>query len=429
MACWLLSCCFLPSDILCFLVGRHSGCANSCLKSTLRDTYAENMNLTRSDDVAGTNTYLIYPPNPQKHPNFLLLDTGQGSAFPAWSRSLQEVLTSESARLGHHLRITQCVLTHWHPDHVGGLNELRQLSAKDKGLGPQYGTGKEAGERLKIYKFPLFDSPSSSEIPHVFEDTNQTREREGQLLRSANDDEDVGAIHPLHDGQILQVGGAGDSNRSDPECLTLKVLHTPGHTADHIALLITSSPADPSEVGTIFTGDAVLGHGTAVFEDLGLYMESLKRMKEAIQNISTGQSNTAGENDSQAEKRRKVTALPAHGAVIPDAKNKIDEYIAHRAMREREVLNVLARTSEAQQGEVKNVDNGWTPMEIVKLVYKNVPESLHFAAQGGVVQVLAKLEGEGRVVPVQGDRWRIVLDPRHESTQEDKEVEKPKSAL
>jgi endoribonuclease LACTB2 len=378
--------------------------------------------------MAGTNTYLIYPPNPQLHPNFLLLDTGQGSAFPAWSRSLQQVLTSESARLGQQVRIRQCVLTHWHHDHVGGLHELRQLSAKDQDRGQRDGTSGEDGEGLKIYKFPFYDSLSSSEMPQDFEATKRTRERETQLIRSANDDEAVGAIHPLHDGQIIQIGGASDSNPSASECLTLQVLHTPGHTSDHIALIITSSPADPSEVGTIFTGDAVLGHGTAVFENLALYMESLAKMKEAIQKIGTGQSNPVGENDRQGEKRRKVAVFPGHGAVIPDAKNKIEEYIAHRAMREREVLNVMGRTSQVHQGELKTEDKGWTPMEIVKLVYKHVPESLHIAAQGGVAQVLDKLEGEGRVEHVGGDRWRIILDPRHEYTQDEK-VEEPKSAL
>jgi len=326
------------------------------------------------------------------------------------------------------VRIAQCVLTHWHPDHVGGLHELRQLSAKDVDRGQKDGISTVDGDALKIYKFPLDDSFSPSKMPPDFGITGESRQRENQLLRSANDDEDVGAIHTLHDGQIIQVGGASESNPPASECLNLRILHTPGHTSDHIALIIASSPADPSEVGTIFTGDAVLGHGTAVFEDLGLYMESLKKMKEAIQNISTGQSNTVGENDSQGVNRRKVTAFPGHGAVITDARNKIEEYIAHRAMRERGVLNVMGRTSQVQQGEAKTEDTGWTSMEIVKLVYKNVPESLHLAAQGGVLQVLKKLKREGRVQEIEGDRWRIVLDVRHESTEAER-VEESKPAL
>lgn len=380
--------------------------------------------------IAGTNTYLISPPNPQQHPKFLLLDTGQGSAFPAWRRSLKHVLASESARLGKQLRITQCVLSHWHHDHVGGINELRQLCGEDQNsMGKEGSVNEEERAGLKVYKYPLSNSCPSEppEDPHL---TDESRKRENQLLRSANDDQDVGVIHPLHDGQILQVGGDGDPNSSDAEYLTLQVLRTPGHTSDHIALVITSSPADPNEVGTIFTGDAVLGHGTAVFEDLALYMESLEKMKEAIEKTTIGgQSSNSVGDESQGEKTRKVIAFPGHGAVILDAKGTIDEYIAHRAMRESEVLNVVAGEPEGQQGEPEREGNAWTSMDIVKVVYRHVPRSLHTAAQGGVVQVLAKLEGEGRVEKMEGGRWRIAQNHPHGTRNEDEVVEERKSAL
>jgi endoribonuclease LACTB2 len=370
---------------------------------------------------SGTNTYLISPPHSTTR---LLLDTGQGSAFPVWRRSLKEALNSESARLGKQVRITQCVLTHWHHDHVGGVSELRELCA-------EYQVPEAPdGDALRIYKYPLFDSsPPASELPQDLQPGAQTRERETQLLRSANDDQDIGPIHPLQDGQILEVG---DIDSSDEEKLRIQVLHTPGHTFDHIALLISSSPADPGEVGTIFTGDAVLGHGTAVFEDLGSYMASLEKMKEAIDEMGMNNSN-AGGGHVQLDRRRKVTAFPAHGAVIPDARGKIEEYIAHRAMREREVLDVLARGSsqdEAQDRGAESISPGWTPMEIVKVVYKDIPKSLHIAAQGGVVQVLGKLEGEGRVEKLEdGNRWRVARSQDQGVANEDIGVGERKAAL
>lgn len=378
--------------------------------------------------MAGTNTYLISPPNLQRYPHFLLIDTGQGSAFPIWRRSIAQVLASESARIGKQVHITQCVLTHWHHDHVGGVNELRQLCAEEYASAGNAESGKQKGkvEELTIYKYPLSSDPPSE----ISLSKDPSLETDTQLLRFANDDKDVGRIYPLHDGQILEVG---DSTATDDEVLKLQVLHTPGHTADHIALLILSSPADPAEVGTIFTGDAVLGHGTAVFEDLALYMRSLEKMKNAVEEILVGKGvSRSGGVDGQVEQEvRKVLAFPGHGAVISDARAKIEEYIRHRAMREKEVLDVLAGTSAGQDGKVGSERKAWTPMEIVKVIYKNVPESLHEAASRGVLQILQKLEGEGKVEKVdEGVRWRIIRKHhQQEQTTNDDSAREPRSAL
>jgi endoribonuclease LACTB2 len=373
---------------------------------------------------AGTNTYLISPPDSSAR---LLLDTGQGSNYPSWSAALRRTLASESARVGRKVRVTQCVLSHWHHDHVGGVNELRRVCAANDAADDEHEEETTQGAAVKIYKYPLFDDtsdPSSNEQKEKKGAEPRTRERESQLLRSANDDEDVGPIHELVDGQTLQVGSS--PSVPDSETLKLQVLHTPGHTSDHVALLITSSPGDANEVGTLFTGDAVLGHGTAVFEDLAQYMDSLAKMKDAIGGSVAGRGdrrkggNDDDDNDDDDDGGEKTggkevvrMALPGHGAVITDARAKIDEYISHRAMREREVLAVLAGDRDRdrdpnpaahEKGDEKGDDEEeqfgqrpWTSMDIVKLVYADIPESLHVAAEAGVVQVLAKLEAEGRV--------------------------------
>lgn len=154
----------------------------------------------------------------------------------------------------------------------------------------------------------------------------------------------------IKDGQVFAIAGA-----------TLRAFHCPGHTVDHMALILEEEDA-------MFTADNVLGHGTAVFEDLAAYMDSLERMQRQFSG----------------------RAYPGHGAVIEDGKSKIQYYIKHRKEREEQVLQVLNQKQT-------NGNQGWKSMDIVKVIYKDVPESLHIPAEGGVKHVLKKLETEGKV--------------------------------
>lgn len=166
-------------------------------------------------------------------------------------------------------------------------------------------------------------------------------------------------MEDIVDGQKFEVEGA-----------TLRAFHCPGHTEDHMALILEEEDA-------MFTGDNVLGHGTAVFEDLPTYLESLGRM----------------------EKQVNGRGYPGHGAVIDKCKVKIKEYINHRAMREREVLEVLARGTE---GEALG------SIDLVRIIYQDVPDNLHFAAARGIVQILEKLAAEGKVYhDEEADTWML----------------------
>jgi endoribonuclease LACTB2 len=165
----------------------------------------------------------------------------------------------------------------------------------------------------------------------------------------------------ISDGQVFSVEGA-----------TLEAVHTPGHTVDHMVFVLREEDA-------VFTGDNVLGQGTAVFEDLATYLKSLERMRT----LFSGR------------------AYPGHGPVLTDGPAKIAEYINHRREREDQVVRTL-RSSNTNAA----VGDGWTSMDIVKIIYRDVPEDLHVAAQGGVVQVLKKLEREGRVI-LERERWQL----------------------
>jgi glyoxylase-like metal-dependent hydrolase (beta-lactamase superfamily II) len=137
----------------------------------------------------------------------------------------------------------------------------------------------------------------------------------------------------------------------------------------------------------LFTGDSVLGHGTAVFEDLGIYLHSLAKMEKLVSG----------------------RAYPGHGPVLADARAKISEYISHRHQRELQVLETLGSAKETSSSTSSDVavDDAWTPMELVKIIYRDVPESLHMPAAYGVVQILKKLQDEDKVVLEQGDSWRL----------------------
>lgn len=104
---------------------------------------------------------------------------------------------------------------------------------------------------------------------------------------------------------------------------------------------------------------------------------------------------------------------PGHGAVIENAGARITEYIKHRQQREDEVLRVLqfGKLDVAADESSPERKQAWTPIELVKRIYVGVPESLHVPASHGVLQVLMKLEDEGRTVHVsESGKWRLVSE-------------------
>jgi glyoxylase-like metal-dependent hydrolase (beta-lactamase superfamily II) len=152
----------------------------------------------------------------------------------------------------------------------------------------------------------------------------------------------------LRDGEVVASGGAA-----------LKVVATPGHTPDHAAFWSEEGEA-------LFTGDAVLGRGTSVIDppegDLVAYLRSLKRMRDL-------------------EPR---TIYPGHGPVVLDGVGKLDEYLEHRAMRERQVLGALEEGPRSIE-------------ELVAEIYAEYPPEVHDLASRSVLAHINKLEAEGRV--------------------------------
>ncbi|KAI9888699.1 MAG: hypothetical protein M1814_006510 [Vezdaea aestivalis] len=178
-------------------------------------------------------------------------------------------------------------------------------------------------------------------------------------------------------GEMANFNHIENSSGFSIEGASLRALYCPGHTRDHTVFKLEEEDA-------LFSGDAVLGHGTTVFEDLVAYMDSL----ELIRSFGQGR------------------IYPGHGQVVEDGNERIEEYIRHRKERERQIVTILKASRLPADGQA--VSSASTKAsELVKVIYVDVPIELHPAAEHGIVQTLKKLEHDG-VVARQGDGWRVV---------------------
>jgi glyoxylase-like metal-dependent hydrolase (beta-lactamase superfamily II)/8-oxo-dGTP pyrophosphatase MutT (NUDIX family) len=232
----------------------------------------------------GTNTYIVG----DAASGYLVIDPGPDDA--------QHLARIREATGGD---VRWIVCTHSHSDHSPGARPLQAMCA---GRPPILGLPSASTAR-----------PGSSFVPD----------------------------RPLADGEVIALAGGGNEHH-------LKVIHTPGHAANHLCLVLL-------EDGLLFSGDHVLNGSTTVVDppdgDMTAYLDSLDRLSAAC-----------------AEHGIEFI-LPAHGHVLGFAPQAIARLKAHRLQREAKVIAAMRTRPD---GDLPD----WVP-----LAYDDVPPRMWPVAQ------------------------------------------------
>ncbi|MBA2674431.1 MBL fold metallo-hydrolase [Ramlibacter sp.] len=243
----------------------------------------------------GTNSYLVGDP-----------DTGCIAIDPGPHLPEHAELLWRAA--GGNIRMIVC--THSHPDHSPGARLLQERCAS---------------------KPPILGLPSAP------------------TARPASEFQPDRA---LADGEQLVLQGNGTRH-------TLRVMHTPGHAANHLCLVLL-------EDGLLFSGDHVLNGSTTVVDppdgDMTAYLDSLDALSAAC------------------EAHGIEFILPAHGWVLGFAKQVIAHLKAHRLKREAKVLAAMRAKPGASLEE-------W-----VELAYDDVPPRMWPVAQRSLLAHVQRIE-------------------------------------
>jgi recombination protein RecT len=248
----------------------------------------------------GTNSYLVGDPGT----GYVAIDPGPHDA---------EHIERLWRAAGGDIRMIVC--THSHPDHSPGARPLQALCAG---------------------KPPIYGLPSASTARAASE---FTPDRE------------------LADGEVLVLEGGGTRH-------SLKAIHTPGHAANHVCLVLL-------EDALLFSGDHILNGSTTVVDppdgDMNAYLESLDKL-------------TAACSEHGIE-----FILPAHGHVLGFAPKAIAHLKAHRLQREAKIIAAMQARP------------GGSLQEWVELAYDDVPPRMWPVAQRSLLAHVQRIEALGLV--------------------------------
>ena len=149
---------------------------------------------------------------------------------------------------------------------------------------------------------------------------------------------------------------------------TLRAVHTPGHTSNHLCFAL-------EETGALFTGDHVMGWSTSVVAppdgDMAAYMASLEKLMHRDDRIY----------------------YPAHGDPVENPRRLVRGMIGHRKQREGQILRLLRERARPIPA-------------LVELMYVGLDPRLFPAAERSVLAHLIDLRDRSVVIE-QGDDWEV----------------------
>jgi glyoxylase-like metal-dependent hydrolase (beta-lactamase superfamily II) len=163
---------------------------------------------------------------------------------------------------------------------------------------------------------------------------------------------------PIVDGEKFNIEGA-----------TIRAIHGEGHSHDHMCFVL-------EEENAMFTGDNVLGHGTSSVEHLGLYMQTLRKLK--AQGCKLG--------------------YPAHGDIIPNLGERLDGELASKIRREEKCLGALNKLKFENGGTGRRMASATVKELVVAMHGDKLDEEMREKAlEPFVSEVLRKLAEDGKV--------------------------------
>ncbi len=259
----------------------------------------------------GTNSYLIG----DVQSGYIVIDPG-----PADADHIERLYKAASGDI----RLIVC--THSHPDHSPGARPLQALC-------------EAAGQR------PLIAGLSSAPTARADSSFNPDR--------------------TLLNHELLAPGLFGLKANLTPETgqntHTLKVLHSPGHAANHLCLVLV-------EDGLLLSGDHILNGSTTVINppdgNMTAYLDSLDMLGNACTEHSID------------------FILPAHGYAIGQAKTAIAQLKAHRLKREAKISAVMLAMPDGTLDD-------WVP-----LAYDDVDERIWPVAKRSLLAHVERLQNQ-----------------------------------